>query len=204
MCCSIWARAGKGLPGLGAARVWSRETRAEISAATTKRRGVEQNALNPLLNAPRHVPSPCRQQNLLQKAPRSPILASSQRSWRSGAPPQPCPPIPAGSGLGCLTGGAGLLHHPAPCGVCAPASSSPCCWSSPDATAVAGAPFGGTPGWGFALCFSGCCGDTAGTLRDRILRVSPFPSPPSRLCPCGVPSLQTLGGTRTPWHGSCQ
>lgn len=195
MCCSIWARGRKGLPGLGAARVWSRVTLEPNLSCHNKmmRSGPESLKSSAKCTQARALPSSCREQILLQKAPGHPILASSQRSRRSGAPAEPPSHVP----LFLLAVGSGAFAASQGVRVCAFTRQRwEFCPQPPPAPAAGAAPmprwwlehlFGGTPGWGFACWFAGFCGDSVGPPRDRILRMPPLPSPQPGCAPAGSP-----------------
>lgn len=177
MCCSTWARGGKGLSGLGASRVWSRATLEPNLSCHNKmmRSGPERLKSCSKCTRARALPSSCWEQNLLQKAAGHPILASSQRSRPSGAPPVPPALSPSCWHWALIS----LLH---PRGLCRPPALPQHIWGCARWCAV----FSGAL-WGHGgTAFSGC----------------PIPSPQLGCAP-RVPSLQTLGGTRTPWHRSC-
>lgn len=158
----------------------------------TMRSGPERLKSSSKCTQTRAVPSPCRQQNLLQKAPGHPILdpcffpeikgsplaVSPQLllalGWDAFAasPTQCCESVPS---LGSVVGSA-------------PASPSPRCRSSPDAAGLAGSPFWGHPRLRVCslLCciLRGHCGDTEGPHSPG----APLSQPPQPGCaPAGSP-----------------
>lgn len=170
MCCSIWARRGKGLSGLVAARVWSRATLEPNLSCHNKmmRSGPERLKSSSKCTQARALPSSCWEQSLLQRAAGHPILLHRDPGDQGlpQCPPSPVPPS-------CWQWARMPWLHLSGA-VPSPGSAVGLC------TAHLGAPRAGA-----VLAALLCSREHSGDTEAPLSRGAPLPSPPAGLCPRG-------------------